>query len=70
MSYSVSHGTTFRTLNVIDDFNREAPWFEVDISLPTECVVRVLEQLLFWRGQSTRVRIDNGLELISQRLYA
>jgi len=68
MSDSLSNGRTFRTLNVIDDYNREALWIEVDTSLPAERVVRVLEQLLFWRGMPIRIRMDNGPELISQRL--
>jgi putative transposase len=68
MSDSLSNGRTFRTLNVIDDFNREALWIEVDTSLPAERVVRVLEQLLEWRGKPIRIRMDNGPELISQRL--
>jgi putative transposase len=68
MRDSLSNGRTFRTLNVIDDFNREALWIEVDTSLPAERVVRVLEQLLSWRGKPTRLRMDNGPELISQRL--
>lgn len=68
MSDALSNGRTFRTLNVLDDFNREALWIEVDSSLPAERVVRVLEQLLAWRGKPTRIRMDNGPELISQRL--
>jgi len=68
MSDSLSNGRAFRTLNVIDDFNREALWIEVDTSLPAERVVRVMEQLLFWRGKPTSIRMDNGPELISQRL--
>jgi len=68
MSDTLSDGRTFRTLNVIDDYNREALWIEVDTSLPSEHVVRVLEQLLFWRGKPSSIRMDNGPELISQRL--
>ena len=68
MSDALSTGRTFRTLNVIDDFNREALWIEVDTSLPAERVVRVLEQLLSWRGKPASIRMDNGPELISQRL--
>jgi putative transposase len=68
MSDALSNGRTFRTLNVIDDFNREALWIEVDTSLPAERVVRVLEQLLSWRGKPAKIRMDNGPELISQRL--
>lgn len=68
MSDCLRDGRTFRTLNVIDDFNREALWIEVDTSLPAERVVRVLEQLLLWRATPTQIRMDNGPELISQRL--
>jgi putative transposase len=68
MSDALSNGRTFRTFNVIDDFNREALWIEVDTSLPAERVVRVLDQLLSWRAKPTRIRMDNGPELISQRL--
>ena len=68
MSDSLPNGRTFRTLNVIDDFNRQALWSEVDTSLPAERVVRVLGQLLFWRGKPTRIRMDNGPGLTSQRL--
>jgi putative transposase len=68
MSDSLSNGRTFRTLNVIDDYNREALWIEVDTCLPAERVVRVLEQLLDWRGKPTQIRMDNGPELISRRL--
>ena len=40
----------------------------MDTSLPAERVVRVLEQLLFWRAKPKQIRMDNGPELISQRL--
>ena len=68
MSDSLSNGRTFRTLNVIDDFNREALWIEVDTFLPAERVVRVLETLLSERTTPCSIRMDNGPELISQRL--
>lgn len=68
MSDSLSNGRTFRTLNVIDDYNREALWIEVDTSLPAERVVRVLETLLLERSTPQSIRMDNGPELISQRL--
>jgi len=68
MSDSLSSGRAFRTLNIIDDFNREALWIEADTSLPAERVVRVLEMLAFWRGYPAQIRVDNGPELISHRL--
>ena len=68
MSDSLSNGRTIRTLNIIDDYNREALWIEVDTSLPAERVVRVLKNLLLWRAAPKQIRTDNGPELISQRL--
>jgi putative transposase len=68
MSDSLSSGRAIRTLNIIDDYNREALWIEVDTSLPAERVVRVLENLLLWRATPTQIRMDNGPELISHRL--
>ena len=52
----------------MDDYNREALWIEVDTSIPAERVIRVLEVLLLWRGAPKQIRLDNGPELISQRL--
>jgi putative transposase len=70
MSDSLTSGRAFRTLNIIDDYNREGLWIEVDTSLPTERVIRVLEMLTLWRGYPQQLRIDNGPELISHKLAA
>jgi len=61
-------GQRFRTLNLIDDYNREALAIEVDTSLPSQRVVRVLERVAHWRGYPRRIRIDNGPEFISTTL--
>ena len=68
MSDSLMNGRAFRTLNMIDDFNREGLWIEVDTSLPAERVTRVLDQIADWRGYPQQLRIDNGPELISNEL--
>jgi putative transposase len=68
MSDSLVSGRAFRTLNILDDFNREALWIEVDTSLPAARVIRVLEMLISWRGRPTQIRMDNGPELIASRL--
>jgi len=68
MSDSLANGKAFRTLNILDDFNREALWIEVDSSLPAERVIRVLEMVMLWRGKPKQIRMDNGPELISHRL--
>lgn len=66
MSDSLSDGRTFRTFNVIDDYNREGLWIEIDTSLPAARVERVLERLVAERGQyPQQIRCDNGPELIA-----
>jgi len=68
MHDSLTNGRTIRTLNIIDDFNREGLWIEVDTSIPSARVVRVLDMLALWRGYPRQLRIDNGPELISRTL--
>ena len=46
---------------------REGLAIEVDTSLPAERVVRVLEQVVAWRGQPQAIRLDQGPELIAER---
>ncbi|MGS0895999.1 IS3 family transposase [Burkholderia stagnalis] len=58
-------GRSIRTLNVIDDFNREALGIEVDFSLPSERVIRTLKQHMEWRGKPKVIRCDNGPEYLS-----
>jgi len=68
MSDSLADGRTFRTLNVIDDFNREGLWIEVDTSLPASRVTRVLDRIAEERGYPSRLRCDNGPEFIAGRM--
>jgi putative transposase len=68
MHDSLANGRPIRTLNILDDFNREALWIEVDTSLPAARVVRILDTLAQWRGYPDQLRIDNGPELISQTM--
>lgn len=62
MSDALWDGRRFRTFNVIDDHNREVLAIEVDTSLPSARVTRVLDQIAEWRGLPTRLRFDNGPE--------
>lgn len=68
MSDSLWDGRKIRLLNVLDDFNREMLWMEVDTSLPTLRVIRVLEALKETRGLPEMIRVDNGPEFISHQL--
>ena len=68
MSDSLTDGRRFRLLNIIDDFNRESLAIEVDTSLPSLRVIRVLERLVAERGCPRNIRCDNGPEFISHKL--
>jgi putative transposase len=69
MSDSLLSGRKFRTLNLIDDYNREALAVEVDTALPAERVIRALEEAVDFRGSAPRqIRVDNGPEFISAKL--
>jgi putative transposase len=70
MHDQLSDGRSVRLFNVIDDFNREGLNIEVDFSLPSERVIRSLEQIIEWRGKPGRIRCDNGPEYISAALAA
>lgn len=67
-SDSLIDGRKFRTLNVLDDYNREALGIEVDYSLPAQRVIRLLDRLIEQHGTPVRLRSDNGPEFISQAL--
>lgn len=67
-SDSLTDGRKFRTLNVLDDYNREALGIEIDYSLPAQRVTRLLDRLVERYGKPERLRSDNGPEFISQAL--
>ena len=68
MSDTLKDGRSFRTFNVIDDYNREGLTIDVDFSLPSVRVIRALDQIIEWRGKPYAIRCDNGPEYISQKL--
>lgn len=70
MSDALWCGRKFRTFNVVDDYNREALAIEIDLNLPSQRVIRVLDRLASRRGFPAKIRMDNGPELTSVRLAA
>ena len=68
MADALWSGRRFRTLNVNDDYNRESLHIEIDTSLPSQRVIRALDELLEVRGAPRRLRLDNGPEFISAAL--
>lgn len=64
----LTDGRRFRTLNVLDDYNRQLLGVEIDFSLPAARVVQVLTRLVECHGRPMQLRTDNGPEFISARL--
>ena len=62
-------GRSFRTFDVIDDFNREGLCVEVNLSLPSERVIRALDQVIEWRGKPLSIRCDNWSGVYKQYDY-
>ena len=58
-------GRRFRTLNVIDEANREALTIEVGISIPSARLIRTLSRLIEWYGRPDNIGMDNGPEMTS-----
>ena len=59
-------GRPFRTLNVIDEGNREALRIECGTSIPSARLLRTLNQLIEVYGLPEAIRMDNGPEMTSQ----
>lgn len=61
-------GKKVRSLNIMDDFNREILQVDIAASLPAAKVISSLEQLTQWRGKPEKIRVDNGPEFIAQKM--
>lgn len=66
MSDVLTNKRKFRTLNVIDDFNRQAIAVEVAHSMPAIIVTGLLSRIIREHGKPKRIRTDNGPEFISK----
>jgi putative transposase len=61
-------GWTYRTLNIMDEFTREALMIHVDRKLNSTDVVDALTDLFILRGPPKFIRSDNGPEFIAQKV--
>jgi putative transposase len=62
---SLANGRKVRLLNIIDDFTAEALAIEIDSSLPSKRVIRVLDRIAAERGYPEIAKFDNGPEFSS-----
>ena len=65
MSDGLEDGRKIRTLNIIDDYNRECLAIEIGISICSQRVTRVLDWVIELKGKPERIRTDNGPEFTS-----
>jgi len=66
MSDALTSGRKFRTLNVLDDFNRECLGIKISNCLPARCVIEYLDFISQFRGYPKKIRVDNGPEFIAK----
>ena len=67
---AVASGRAIRVLTVEDEYTRECPALEVDTSMASRRVTRVLEAIIAERGQPLAIRCDNGPEFTSRHFLA
>jgi putative transposase len=67
---ALNDGRRFRSLNIVDDYNRRCLAAEVDTSIPGGRVVRVLERLGELEGLPEVLVMDDGPEFAGQALDA
>ena len=57
-----------RLINVIDECTRKALWTEAHESISASKLIRVLDNIVEWRGKPAYIRCDNGPEFIAKNL--
>jgi len=62
---TLTSNRSFRVLNIIDDYNREAIGQETSLSMPSKRVTRILEKVIWIHGKPQNIRVDNGTEFTS-----
>ena len=64
----IADGRVYRTLNIIDEYTREALMIRVDRKLNSTDVLDALTDLFILRGPPEFIRSDNGPEFIARKV--
>ncbi len=67
---AAASGRKFRALSVVDPYTRECLALEVDTSMGSRRVTRVLDGIIAGRGMPQAIRSDNGPEFTSRHFLA
>lgn len=70
MSDTLENSRTFRSLNVVDHYNRACKGIAIAHSLPAARVIEHLERMIEAHGKPKRIRTDNGPEFRSRKFQA
>lgn len=70
VSDALMNGRRIRMLTIVDLWDRSSPALEIDVSLPGQRVVRVLEKLRLQGRLPLRLRTNNGPEFTGKALDA
>jgi putative transposase len=70
VSDGIATGRGLRILTIVDSYTRECPAIEVDTSLSSRRVTKVLERVIAERGAPATLRCDNGPEFTSRHFLA
>lgn len=70
VSDALANGRAIRALTVVDNFTKVSPAIEVDTSLSSKRVIRVLDRIIDERGLPDGIRLDNGSEFTSREFVA
>ncbi len=65
MSDALAIGGRFRTLNLVDQHNRECLGIDIRTSMPSRAVILFLERMIEKHGKPKGIRTDNGPEFTS-----
>lgn len=60
------NGQTLRLFGVVDQYTRECVRLMVDTSMPSQRVIRELDEAIAEHGKPERIRMDNGSEFTSR----
>lgn len=66
MSDTLENGNKFRTLNIIDHFNRKCLGIGLKRSIPAKSVIEILQRAIDEYGKPEGIRTDNGPEFTSK----